>query len=201
VEGARIWHHNHWPGCEILCYKGRDRNALYRSFTAASVLQARILKEFGVEDVPQKIREVKDLRLPAVSKLSKWKNMDPKSIDSVKFRIKERFSDFAHSQLLYLAETGDGKSILVKFVRQYCSELHEICAASGHAPALLGYERLPGGWYGIAMEYVANAVPITMHEQIPVHFHHWEKDLRQLISEFHDRGLATRTSSVEMTVA
>jgi len=153
------------------------------------VLQARILKEFTVEDVPQKIRELKDIRLPAVSELLKWKNMDPKPNDSVKFRIKERLNDFGHSRLLYLAETGDGKTILVKFVRQYCPELHDICASSGHAPALLGYERLPGSWYGVAMEYMANAVPITLHGQLPVHFQRWEKDLRRLISEFHNRGL------------
>jgi serine/threonine protein kinase len=114
--------------------------------------------------------------------------MDPKPNDSVKFRIKERLNDFGHSRLLYLAETSDGKTILVKFVRQYCHELHDICASSGHAPALLGYERLPGSWY-VEMEYVANAVPITLHGQIPVRFQRWEKDLRRLISEFHDRGL------------
>jgi hypothetical protein len=41
--------------------EGGDRNALYRAFTAASVLQARILKEFTVEDVPRKIRVLKDI--------------------------------------------------------------------------------------------------------------------------------------------
>jgi tRNA A-37 threonylcarbamoyl transferase component Bud32 len=39
------------------------------------------------------------------------------------------------------------------------------------------------------MEYMANAVPITLHGQIQVHFQRWVKDLRRLISEFHNRGL------------
>jgi hypothetical protein len=80
-----------WSQCAL--------SSLYRG-----LIQARILKEFTVEDVPQKIRELKDIRLPAVSKLLKWKNMDPKPNDSVKFRIKERLNDFGHSRLLYLAD-------------------------------------------------------------------------------------------------
>jgi hypothetical protein len=55
--------------CIHTASEGSDRNTLYRAFTTASVLQARILKDFGVEGVPQKIREFKDIRLPTVSRL------------------------------------------------------------------------------------------------------------------------------------
>jgi len=169
--------------------EGRDRNGLYRAFTATSFLDARIFKDYGVKDVPQKISDYKDIRLPSISSLLKWQNSDTGSNDSVKikFRIKERYGDAKHSRLLNLAETDDGQTILVKFTRQYCPELHEICAASGHAPFLLAYEPLPGGWYGVGMEYVVGAVPITLHKKISVHIQQWEEDLRQLISQFHNR--------------
>jgi hypothetical protein len=109
-------------------------------------------------------------------------------------------------ETVHLAETSDGQIIVVKFARQDCPELHDICAASGHAPALLGYERLPGGWYGIAMEYVVNAVPITLHEQIPVHFQRWKKDLQRSFQNFIVEAwfMATyvmQTSLMETTVA
>jgi hypothetical protein len=97
--------------------------------------------------VPQKVGDFQDLRLPNVFRLLKW---DSKSGDSIEFRIKERSPvrdslDARQTRFLYLAEKSDGQTILVKFVRRYCSELHSFCAALGYAPALLAYERLPGG--------------------------------------------------------
>ena len=92
------------------------------------------------------------------------------------------------NRLLSLARTGGGQTNLVKFVRQYYPELHGICAISGHAPALLAYERLPGGWYGVAMEYRTDAIPITMHDCISEHFERWKTDLQELVARFHDEG-------------
>lgn len=51
--------------------EGRDRNALYRAFTAASFLNARIFKDYGVADAPHKISDSEDIYLPYVSSLSK----------------------------------------------------------------------------------------------------------------------------------
>src|ERR1700735_878937 len=61
----------------------------------------------------------------------------------------------------YLAETSDGQTILVKFVRQYCPELYDICAASGHAPTLLAYERLPGRWYGESLDTAGRQISLA----------------------------------------
>ncbi|KAN0086602.1 hypothetical protein V8E54_000290 [Elaphomyces granulatus] len=142
---------------------------------------------YGVADAPQKISDSEDIYLPYVSSLSKWPN---RSNDPLKFRIKIEypFNDSKHGRLLYIAETSDGQTIVVKFVRQYCPELYDICAVSDHAPSLLAYQRLPGGWYGVGMEYVASAIPITLHKEISVHFQRWETDLRQLVSQFHGLG-------------
>ena len=98
------------------------------------------------------------------------------------------FNDSKRGRLLYLVETNDGQIIVAKFVRQYCPELHDIWATSDRAPSLLAYQRLPGGWYSVGMEYVASAVPITLHKKISVHFQRWETDLRQLASQFHGLG-------------
>ncbi|KAG6328104.1 hypothetical protein ID866_10985, partial [Astraeus odoratus] len=62
------------------------------------------------------------------------------------------------------------------------------CMAPGHAPAFLAYERLPGGWYGVAMEYVANAVPVTLHMNISAHFERWKTGLQRLVAAFHSQG-------------
>jgi serine/threonine protein kinase len=162
--------------------EGADREVLYRAFAAALILSARINKEFGVDEVPQKIRELNAIRLPNVSRLRIWQKGE-----YLTFQIKKRYS-ISRQRQLYLAESN-GQNILVKFVRRYCPELHSICAELGHAPSLLAYERLPGGWYGVAMEYLEDAVSIIQNEQIPVYFDRWERDLQKLISKFHSHDL------------
>ncbi|KAN0085274.1 hypothetical protein V8E54_001741 [Elaphomyces granulatus] len=69
------------------------------------------------------------------------------TFDYLTFRIQGRFS-VSQRRHLYLAETSNDQIIMVKFVRRYCLA-SGICAASGHAPILFAYERLPGsGGYG-----------------------------------------------------
>ena len=172
--------------CIYSASEGRDRDALYRAFTAASVLQARILKDLPHHQRP--IGAFNDMRLPGVSKLLRWQNTDTESDNYLEFQIEEQLVEGQRNRLLYLATTGGGQTILVKFVRQYCPELHGICALSGHAPSLLAYERLPGSWYGVAMEYVSDAVPVTMHDCIPEHFERWKTQLQGLVAKFHDQG-------------
>jgi hypothetical protein len=56
--------------------------------------------------------------------------------------------------LFTAAETIDGEKICVKFVRSYSKEVHAHCASNNFAPALKGFEALPGGWYMVIMEMV-----------------------------------------------
>jgi len=72
---------------------------------------------------------------------------------------KEQFLEGQRNRLLYLAKTDGGQTILVEFVRQYCPELHGICALPGHAPP---YLHTNVSLTGVAMEYVADTVPVTM---------------------------------------
>ncbi|KAI9467134.1 hypothetical protein BJY52DRAFT_1079976, partial [Lactarius psammicola] len=46
----------------------------------------------------------------------------------------------------------DRTTILVKFSKKYGIELHAFCVNKGFVPKLLGFEGLPGGWFGIAVE-------------------------------------------------
>ncbi len=81
---------------------------------------------------------------PAVSKLSKY----PPSLGGyINFEIFIAQGDVP-DHLLYEAKRQDvNEHILIKFVKVYSIELHNFCAQKGHAPKILGYEWLPGGWY------------------------------------------------------
>ncbi|KAG1849261.1 hypothetical protein DFJ58DRAFT_746628 [Suillus subalutaceus] len=45
-----------------------------------------------------------------------------------------------------------GSKICIKFVRHYSPEAHEFCASKGHAPKLIAYNPLPGGWNMVIMD-------------------------------------------------
>ena len=127
-----------------------------------------------------------DARLPSVSQLGQ-RNPDSKPLE---FQIQEQYTgNVEATRLLYKAKLKDSERVsLVKFARQYSPKLHDICAKAGHAPALLAYQRLPGGWHGIAMDFEADTVPITHHSHISEHLERWETDLNNLIGHFHGQG-------------
>lgn len=60
------------------------------------------------------------------------------------------------TRLLFSAKTADGKTLCIKFVRFYSKEVHQLCASGGFAPALHGFEHLPGEWYMIVMEMITD---------------------------------------------
>ncbi|KAI6113728.1 hypothetical protein EDD16DRAFT_1864824, partial [Pisolithus croceorrhizus] len=163
---------------------GDDRIALYDAFTAASVLLAHIQGDTGklVHKPPPPIEESRHI-LPPISSLH-----DPRSGTLIGFEILEFFPDRAAGRYLYSAKTTDGKEIMVKFTRHYSSEPHMYCADRGCAPALLGFERLPGVFFGIAMEYVASAFPISVSPYTEKH-REWATRLRKLVESFRAEGL------------
>ncbi|KAG2072092.1 hypothetical protein BDR04DRAFT_1052092 [Suillus decipiens] len=58
------------------------------------------------------------------------------------------------TKYLFSAKTADDKVLCVKFARHYSKEVHQRCASGGFAPALYGFEHLPGGWFMIVMEMI-----------------------------------------------
>ncbi|TEB27973.1 hypothetical protein FA13DRAFT_1736172 [Coprinellus micaceus] len=162
---------------------GKEREALYSAFAAASELQACILADVELHlktplpPIPNGAH-----RLPAISRLLK---RGPGPSAYVEFEIEDYYPSRQSYRQLYYARYRGGEDvetlILVKFSRTYCIELHEYCFQQGHAPRILGFERLPGGWYGIATEYLPEASPIKSAQLGP--------QLRELVAGFHERGL------------
>ncbi|KAI5982877.1 hypothetical protein EDD15DRAFT_2377107 [Pisolithus albus] len=172
--------------CIQTAFEGRDRKLLYLAFTAASVLRAQILHDIErlCNNPPSELL-VPKRGFPAVSKLRSY----PPSDDHLHFGIQSSFPDRQSYRFLYVAETQQGQPILVKFSRSYSIRLHGICARLGHAPHILAFERLPGGWYAVAMEYIEHGVPINLSPQLATHGERWDKELWELMNKFHSEGV------------
>ena len=132
------------------------------------------------EEIPLKARQ-----FPVVTKLRKY----PTTFDDhLNFKIQDFFHDRQPYRLLYVAATPDHQLVLIEFVRRYSIELHHLCAESGHAPRILAFERLPGGWYAVAMEFIESGLPITASPQLSTHRDHRAKELQHLMDNFHLKG-------------
>jgi hypothetical protein len=121
---------------------------------------------------------------PAVSKLRKYL---PSSDEYFAFEIQCFFPNRQPYHFTYLAEIGANKQlVLIKFSRRYSIELHAFCAKSGHAPQILAFEQLPGGWFAVAMEYIESCDPITDSSLLPAHQNCWMTELQDLMDSFHE---------------
>lgn len=125
--------------------------------------------------------------LPAITTLHNYK-----ADGDLSFRIERLYPNTRTTCYLYIAtSTKEPKEILVKLVKRYCIELHALCAEMGFAPSILGYERLAGDWYGVAMENFKDGLRITHPEVMDDardHGQKWEQDLRGLVDCFHQLG-------------
>lgn len=89
---------------------------------------------------------------------------------------------------MYIAKTANNEEIIIKFTNRYSIELHSFCAERGHAPRILGFGLLPGGWFGVAMEYVSSATHPSASRRRDL-LDNWRNDLTTLMREFHNAGL------------
>ncbi|KAH9040101.1 hypothetical protein EDB85DRAFT_1837096, partial [Lactarius pseudohatsudake] len=53
----------------------------------------------------------------------------------------------------------------------------------------LGYERLPGGWFAVAIEYIEPGTAITKSDLLTSNRDRWVKELEHLVSDFHAKNL------------
>ncbi|KAH9077692.1 hypothetical protein EDB83DRAFT_2548709 [Lactarius deliciosus] len=181
--------------CVQSASEGRDRKSLYLAFAAASVLQAQILEDAQkLEDARKLLKNptaaeipAGNRRYPTISQLSVSKYATSRGLDDyLTFENCGLLDDRAHGRLLYKAKRpGIDELILIKFVRRYSIDLHHFCAKAGHAPSILGYERLPGGWFGVAMEYVKPDTSITES----THRVRWKQELENLMESFYAKNL------------
>ncbi|KAF8584767.1 hypothetical protein K439DRAFT_1345081 [Ramaria rubella] len=64
-------------------------------------------------------------------------------------------------KLLYSGFADLERPIVVKFVRTYPKDLHEFCVSLNSAPTLLGFDKLPGGWFMVVMEFMMDYIPLS----------------------------------------
>jgi serine/threonine protein kinase len=99
--------------------------------------------------------------LPAIKKLDPAKRPNvsypyPRQYQSLVDGTVHTFKYSAPVQqdkLIFRARDGN-VDICVKFVRRYSKEAHLKCASMGFAPRLMGFEKVPRGWYMVVMEYL-----------------------------------------------
>ncbi|KAF5316481.1 hypothetical protein D9619_006109 [Psilocybe cf. subviscida] len=185
-----------------------QRKQLYNAFIAAYILQQRIhwdLQTYANSHQDQDLPRHDRFFHPSVTEILAYsggvpdegdtpgEGGDNANKDTIKFTISDHFAGtgeetFRNRHLYRATLTAArpsypcGTKILVKFSRRYCMKLHDFCYHKRHAPKVLGFEKLPGGWFATAMEYLADAEPITypnpeQHDQV-----------KRLVKDFHDEG-------------
>lgn len=163
---------------------------LFHAFWAACMLRARICRDTRQAMVYPPV-PLKHRNLPYVHKVPAW----PSNAD-----VGERHLDFTIQSVVFPGKPWNDKRflyaakmqneyVMVKFTRRYCIELHQFCAERGHAPKLLGYGTVPGGWHVVVMELIIHDFRKTLAHYAPMHSERWRKDLTRLVEDFHDKGL------------
>ncbi|KAN0093333.1 hypothetical protein V8E55_004117 [Tylopilus felleus] len=177
----------HW--CLPVESGGSDRYQLYTAFKAASVLLASIVEEAKrlTDSSPPPIKRP---FLPQLNRLTKYH--DPSSPplpagDStyIDFQITEVVAkDF--NQHIYLASSSTGSGdLVIKLTRSYAPELHSFCAGHHYAPKLYACEKLAGGIFAVAMEYITGE-PLTC--PAPAHLRNkLIDDLENMVKTMHDK--------------
>jgi len=170
-----------------------NRMPLYTAFGAARQLLARIEQDalnlvtsLSSPSPPLVIPGI-HRRLPNISNLLQVSGDNGQRLD---FQITERLiTGLRGNHLLYLASTtdhtGSPQTILIKFSRKYSRDLHVFCASHNHAPQLFAYERLPGGWIGIAMAYLPSAERVLESKDLSNHGAKWLEDIDNIVATFH----------------
>ena len=163
---------------------------VFLAFKAASVviakLQAdtqRLLQDTALLEIP-----VESRALPSVTEIKAFPPLTPPSPLRINFKLVGRYENKIAYRNLYHARLGStNEEIYIKFTQRYSSELHDFCARQGLAPKLLGFERLAGGWFALAMEKVDIVEPEVIESLSELG--KWKEEIRTLVSGFHKEGL------------
>jgi hypothetical protein len=168
-----------------------NRRPLYAAFGAAchllTVIEQDSMKLVRSSSLPI-LRSSR--RFPDISSVLRISGSEAQN-EQINFQIVERLTpDSGGRRFLYRATTPgpNSQDILVKFSRQYSIDLHAFCASKNHAPQLLGFRELPGGWIAIAMEYLLSAKPVLESTFLAEHGGRWMNEMDQVVEEFHAEG-------------
>ncbi|KZT09106.1 uncharacterized protein LAESUDRAFT_748334 [Laetiporus sulphureus 93-53] len=160
------------------------RQQVIRAFMAAVKVRRRIR-----DDTETMLREadrlpvltLEQMRFPNISSVTTAQHGSQARTD---FTIKKSLPP-SHNRFLYCAKTPEGSDILVKCTLRYSRELYEFCAEREHAPKLLGFERIPGGWFIVAMELVKGEL-LCIRD---TYRSEWKAGLEGVVNQFHDAGM------------
>ncbi|KAI9449631.1 hypothetical protein BJY52DRAFT_1192401 [Lactarius psammicola] len=174
--------------CVASACEGRDRMALYTAFSGALTLLHQIDEDVKRHiDTPPTLPHT-DRMFPYVSELP-----NEHTSRNVRFRILSRHPNTRDypDHHLYIAKTLDvpEKEIIVKFTRRYSIDLHNFCAERGHAPSILGFSSVPGGWFVVAMDYISPSVYPSQSRNLVRLRDKWKGDLKTLVQSFHEANL------------
>lgn len=120
--------------CIASATKGGDQKALYAAFSGASNLLECIDMD-AKHLMATSLIELANHKLPYISKLTKYD-----APGKIEFQILAPHPTAGDHHLLFVAETLDKQSIIVKFMCSYLIELHVFCAKCGHALGILGFK-------------------------------------------------------------
>jgi|SRR5712671_6857189 len=117
-------------------------------------------------------------RFPYISAVPKYGVAN----EEIQFQIIDRHSSQSDHHLIYIAETTPDRETIL---------LHEFCASRQHAPRIVGFRSLPGGWLVIAMPYLSSYVSPSQGDPtiLDCFCEKWIIDLQDLTQAFHKSNL------------
>jgi Lipopolysaccharide kinase (Kdo/WaaP) family len=89
-----------------------------------------------------------------------------------------------HPDKLVFHAMQENDHICVKFVRRYSVDAHAKCATISAAPALRGYEKLPGGWFMVVMDFLDE----ESYEHVSTSHDSRFPAIQAAIEQFHQAG-------------
>ncbi|KAK7454499.1 hypothetical protein VKT23_011253 [Stygiomarasmius scandens] len=179
------------PGfsCLLAASDGDDRQQLIKAFTAGVILIAQIendanrLLQSQSPPIPRDCR-----RFPSITQLPCHANDGVLEFEYITHAPNRQ----PHVQLYLARLTGnseDSPQVLVKFTKSYSLDLHLFCQQRGYAPKVLGFGKIPGGYYGLVMEYIQNVQEILASPLLRHRADEWKNQLMKLVDAFHQEGL------------
>jgi Lipopolysaccharide kinase (Kdo/WaaP) family len=103
------------------------------------------------------LQEYYQVELPATTHSSPPQAPFPyaRSFSSIEDSTTQRLTYLSQplsDKLVFMGTLDTSKRVCVKFVQRYSGKAHSLCASMGFAPTLIGFERVPGGWYMVVMD-------------------------------------------------
>ena len=111
--------------------------------------------------------------------LSEYHSLDDATIHRFKY-----LSHLDKDRRIFCGAVNNDK-ICIKFVRRYLKEAHLKCSLLGFAPALRSFERIPGRWYIVVMDFIDDEYHDLVTSPAKASF---ESEVRAKVDNLHEAG-------------